>query len=37
VADATKDAVPYAALAVLCALTLVGLTAGRRRQAAVST
>jgi predicted MFS family arabinose efflux permease len=37
VADATKDAVPYAALAVLCALTLVGLTASRRRQAAVST
>lgn len=36
VADATSDSVPYAALAVLCALTFVGLSASRRRQAAVS-
>jgi MFS family permease len=36
VADATTDSVPYAALAVLCAGTLAGLTASRRRQAAVS-
>jgi MFS family permease len=36
IADATVDAVPYAALAVLCAGTLVVLTASRRRQAAVS-
>jgi MFS family permease len=35
VADATTDSVPYAALAVLCAGTLAGLTASRR-QAAVS-
>jgi MFS family permease len=37
VADATTDTVPYAALAVLCAGTLAGLTASRRRrEAAVS-
>jgi predicted MFS family arabinose efflux permease len=36
VADATSDAVPYAALAVLSALTLAGLTAGRRRQTAAA-
>jgi MFS family permease len=30
VADATTDAVPYAALAVLCGLTFLGLTALRR-------
>jgi MFS family permease len=37
VADATTDAVPYAALAVLCAGTLAGLTSSRRRrEAAVS-
>ena len=36
VADATTDSVPYTALAVLCALTLVGLTAGRRRREALS-
>jgi MFS family permease len=36
VADATSDAVPYAALAVACVLTLTGLTAmGRRRAAAL--
>ena len=36
VADATSDAVPYAALAVGCTLTLIGLTAmGRRRAAAL--
>ena len=34
VADATTDSVPYTALAVLCALTLVGLTASRRRREA---
>jgi hypothetical protein len=28
--------VPYTALAVLCATTLVGLTLGRRRHAALS-
>jgi predicted MFS family arabinose efflux permease len=32
VADATTDTVPYAALAVLCAGTLAGLTLQRRRQ-----
>jgi MFS family permease len=37
VADATTDAVPYAALAVLCGLTFLGLTAGRRRSEALST
>ncbi len=37
VADATSDTVPYTALAVLCATTLVGLTLGRRRHAALST
>ncbi len=36
VADATSDTVPYTALAVLCALTLVGLTASRRRREALS-
>ena len=36
VADATTDSVPYTALAVLCALTLVGLTASRRRREALS-
>jgi MFS family permease len=36
VADATSDTVPYAALAVLCATTLVGLTLGRRRHEALS-
>jgi MFS family permease len=36
VADATTDAVPYAALAVACALTLGGLTASRRRREALS-
>jgi predicted MFS family arabinose efflux permease len=36
VADVTTDAVPYAALAVACAVTLTGLTAmGRRRAAAL--
>jgi MFS family permease len=36
VADITSDTVPYAALAVACALTLTGLTAmGRRRAAAL--
>jgi MFS family permease len=36
VADATADAVPYAALALGCVLTLTGLTAiGRRRAAAL--
>jgi MFS family permease len=33
VADATSDSVPYAALAVLCALTLAGLSLSRRRAA----
>ena len=37
VADATADAVPYVALAVACALTLTGLTVGRRRREAVGT
>jgi predicted MFS family arabinose efflux permease len=32
VADATSDSVPYAALAVLCAGTLAGLTLRRRRE-----
>jgi MFS family permease len=36
VADATTDAVPYAALAVACGLTFAGLTAGRRRSEALS-
>jgi MFS family permease len=36
VADATSDTLPYAALAVLCAATLAGLTVGRRRREAVS-
>jgi MFS family permease len=34
VADATSDTVPYAALAVLCAVTLAGLSLSRRRTAA---
>jgi MFS family permease len=34
VADATTDTVPYAALAVLCALTLAGLSLSRRRREA---
>jgi predicted MFS family arabinose efflux permease len=37
VADATSDTVPYAALAVLCATTLAGLTLNRRGQEAFST
>jgi MFS family permease len=37
VADATSDAVPYAALAVACALTFTGLTVGARRREAVRT
>jgi predicted MFS family arabinose efflux permease len=36
IADATSDTVPYAALAVLCATTLAGLTLNRRRQEALS-
>ena len=36
-ADATSDAVPYAALAVACAATLTGLSVGRRRREAVGT
>jgi MFS family permease len=36
VADATSDTVPYAALAILCAATLAGLTLSRRRREAVS-
>ena len=36
VADATTDSVPYTALAVLCAITLVALTASRRRREALS-
>jgi predicted MFS family arabinose efflux permease len=36
VADATTDAVPYGALALLCAGTLAGLTLSSRRRAAVS-
>jgi MFS family permease len=35
-ADATADAVPYAALTVVCVLTLVGLTLNRRRQVAAT-
>jgi MFS family permease len=37
VADATSDAVPYAALGVACALTFTGLTVGARRREAVGT
>ncbi len=37
VADATSDAVPYAALAVLCGVTFLALTASRRRSEALST
>jgi MFS family permease len=37
VADATSDAVPYAALAVACAVTFVGLSVGRRWHPAVET
>ena len=37
VADATSDAVPYAALAVACAATLTGLSVSRRRREAVGT
>jgi MFS family permease len=37
VADATSDTVPYAVLAVACAVTLAGLTVGRRRSGALST
>ena len=37
VADATADAVPYTALAVLCGVTFLGLTASRRRSEALST
>jgi len=33
VADATSDTVPYAVLAVACAVTLAGLSASRRREA----
>jgi len=33
VADATSDTVPYAVLAVACAVTLAGLAASRRREA----
>jgi hypothetical protein len=33
VAEATADAVPYAALAVACVVTLAGLATGRRRAA----
>jgi MFS family permease len=36
VADASSDAVPYAALAVACAVTLAALTASRRRHEALS-
>jgi MFS family permease len=36
VADATVDAVPYAALAVAAGMTLAGLTASRRRREALS-
>jgi MFS family permease len=36
VADATSDTVPYAVLAVACALTLAGLTVSRRRREALS-
>ena len=37
VADATSDAVPYAALAVACAATYIGLSVGVRRRRAVGT
>jgi MFS family permease len=37
VADATSDTVPYAVLAVACAVTLAALTASRRRREALST
>jgi hypothetical protein len=33
VADATGDAVPYAALAVACVVTLAALSLSRRREA----
>jgi MFS family permease len=36
VADATTDSVPYASLALLCGLTLVGLSAAGRRRAALN-
>ena len=36
VADASSDVVPYAALAVACAVTLAALTASRRRSEALS-
>jgi MFS family permease len=36
VADATTDTVPYTALAVVCAVTLVGLSVSRRRREALS-
>jgi predicted MFS family arabinose efflux permease len=36
VADATSDTVPYAVLAVACAVTLAALTASRRRSEALS-
>jgi hypothetical protein len=35
-AEATSDAVPYGALAVACAATLIGLTTIRRRAAATA-
>jgi MFS family permease len=37
VADASSDAVPYAALAAACALTLTALSVSRRRREAVGT
>ena len=37
VADATSDTVPYAVLAVACAVTLAALTVSRRRSEALST
>ena len=37
VADATSDAVPYAALAAACAVTLTALSVSRRRREAVGT
>lgn len=36
IAEATSDAVPYGGLAVACVLTLLGLSANRRRRAAVT-
>jgi predicted MFS family arabinose efflux permease len=36
IAEASADAVPYAGLAVACVLTLLGLSANRRRRAAVT-